>query len=258
MVGFFIKKSFFDGWDNLIGMVLHNLGYLVVLLALFGSMSLSQNYLVLSIFGLILTALLFAFYTAGVASSAYSYSKYERAGFDGFSKGFRQSWRHALLFWVLSLLDSSLIVLVIPFYLSFGNAFGTILSVVLFWVFVGLFLALLFYYPLSKIMSGDRPLKTLKKSFLLVFDNLWFSLFLAFDVVISFVISIFLAGLAPGGCGILLECQDATKLLMLKYDYQEVNPEADRRKIPWDELLYDEQECVGHRSLKNMIFPWKD
>jgi hypothetical protein len=258
MLGFFIKKSFFDGWDNLIGMVLHNLGYLVVLLALFGSMSLSQSHLVLSVASLVLTALLFALYTAGVSASAYAYSKYERIGFSGFYKGLKHSIRHALLFWVLTLLDASLIVLVIPFYLSFGNAFGTILSVILFWVFIGLFLALMYFYPLSNIMSGDRPLKTLKKSFLIVFDNLWFSLFLAFDMVVSFVISIFLAGLAPGGCGILLEGQDATRLLMLKYDYLEANPDEDKRKIPWDELLYDEQECVGHRSLKNMIFPWKD
>ncbi|WP_320129345.1 hypothetical protein [uncultured Sphaerochaeta sp.] len=258
MVGFFIKKSFFDGWDNLIGMVIHNLGYLLVLLALFGSMGLSQNHMVLSVVCLILSVGLFAFYTSGVSSSAWAYSKYERSGFEGFKKGLRQSWRHALLFWVLTLLDVSLIILVIPFYMSFGNTVGTILSVILFWVFVGLFLALMYYFPLSNVMSGDRPLKTLKKSFLLVFDNLWFSLFLALDVIISLVLSIFLAGLAPGGCGILLECQDATKLLMLKYDYQEANPEMERKNIPWDDILYDERECVGHRSLKNMIFPWKD
>ena len=35
MIGFFIKKAFFDGWDNLIGMVLFNLGYIVAIFALF-------------------------------------------------------------------------------------------------------------------------------------------------------------------------------------------------------------------------------
>jgi hypothetical protein len=38
MTGFFIKKAFFDGWDNLISMVVHNLGFLLILLAFMGSM----------------------------------------------------------------------------------------------------------------------------------------------------------------------------------------------------------------------------
>jgi hypothetical protein len=258
MVGFFIKKSFFDGWDNLIGMVLHNLGYLAVLLGLFGSMSLMQSHVTLGILCLVGTALIFALYTAGAAASSYGYSRYERPGFAGFAKGFRHSWRHAILFWVMVMLEASLVLLVIPFYLSFGTVFGTIVAVVLFWVFVALFLATMYYFPLSNAMSGDRPTKTLKKSFLIVFDNLGFSLFMAVYVIVSFAISVLLAGLAPGGCGIMLACQDAIKLLMFKYDYLEENPDADRRHIPWDELLYEERECVGHRSFKNMIFPWKD
>jgi len=44
----------------------------------------------------------------------------------------------------------------------------------------------------------------------------------------------------------------------MKYDWLEANPGADRRKIPWDALLIDEREKTGTRSLKNLIFPWKD
>jgi len=46
--------------------------------------------------------------------------------------------------------------------------------------------------------------------------------------------------------------------MMYKYDYLEAEADADRKHIPWDELLYEERESVGNRSLKNMIFPWKD
>ncbi|MFA6784386.1 MAG: hypothetical protein WC136_10905 [Sphaerochaeta sp.] len=258
MIGFFIKKAFFDGWDNLIGMVVHNLGYLLVLLALMGSMTLSEVNLGLSFVTLILCAALFAFFTAGATSTTHSYSRYERGGFEGFKRGIRESWRHALLYWALIVLDVSLMLFVIPFYLSYANIFGTVLSVILFWIFAGLSLSLMYYFPLFYSMSGDRPLKTLKKSFIIVLDNLWFSLFLAIYLVINLVLSIFLAGLAPGFTGMMLACSDATKLLMLKYDYIEANPEADKKHIPWDDLLYDERECVGHRSLRNMIFPWKD
>jgi hypothetical protein len=67
-----------------------------------------------------------------------------------------------------------------------------------------------------------------------------------------------LAGLAPGVGGLLLGQSVALKLLMYKYDWLEENPEGDRKHVPWDELLYEERESVGHRSLKGMIFPWKD
>jgi hypothetical protein len=38
----------------------------------------------------------------------------------------------------------------------------------------------------------------------------------------------------------------------------EKNPEADRRKIPWEALLVEEEERVGKRTLRGMIFPWKE
>ena len=37
----------------------------------------------------------------------------------------------------------------------------------------------------------------------------------------------------------------------------EANPDTDRRHLPWDDILFDEREKVGPRSLRNMIFPWK-
>ena len=62
----------------------------------------------------------------------------------------------------------------------------------------------------------------------------------------------------PGPVGVLLYLDEALRLRLLKYDYLEANPEADRKKIPWDALLIDEREKTGDRTLKNFIFPWKD
>ena len=258
MTGFFLKKAFFDGWDNLISMVVLNLGYLLILLALLGSMSLVGMHGFLGILALLSSAGLFAFYSAGTAASTWSYAKYERPGWEVFKRGIRQSWRHALLYWLLLVVDASLLLFVIPFYLSYGTIVGTLLAVVLFWVFLGLTFAMLYYLPLFQAMQGDRPTKTLKKSFIIVMDNLFFTLFFAVYQIINLAISALLAGLAPGFTGMALASSDAVKLLMYKYDYLEEHPEADRKHLPWDELLYEERECVGHRSLKNMIFPWKD
>ena len=97
------------------------------------------------------------------------------------------------LFWALLVLNVTLILLVIPFYLSYGNIVGTVLSVVLFWVFAALSLALMYYFPLFYHMRGDTPVKTLKKSFILLLDNLGFSLFQAIYQMINLAISVMLA-----------------------------------------------------------------
>ena len=258
MTGFFIKKAFFDGWDNLIGMVVLNLGFLLILLGGIGSLMLLGEVAALSISLLLLSAGLFSFFSAGSAHLSWAWARYERPGWDGFVRGIRISWRHALLYWLLIVLDFSLLFLVIPFYLSYGNIVGTLLSVLLFWLFIALSLALLYYWPLFYAMQGDRPTKTLRKSFVIVADNLFFTLFFALHQIITLVISIVLAGLAPGVGGMLLGQSVALKLIMYKYDWLEENPDGDRKQVPWDELLYEERESVGHRSLKNMIFPWKD
>ncbi len=43
----------------------------------------------------------------------------------------------SFFYWLLSVLDVSLILFVIPFYLSYGNVVGTLLSVILFLVVHG-------------------------------------------------------------------------------------------------------------------------
>jgi len=45
---------------------------------------------------------------------------------------------------------------------------------------------------------------------------------------------------------------------LAKYDWMEANPEANHKKVPWAVLLAEDMERVGPRSLKGMIFPWKD
>ena len=71
-------------------------------------------------------------------------------------------------------------------------------------------------------------------------------------------VSIFTAFLFPGFGGLLVWHQAAMRLRLYKYDYLEENPGANRKKIPWDGLLVEEKEKVGKRTLRGMIFPWKE
>ena len=76
------------------------------------------------------------------------------------------------------------------------------------------------------------------------------------------VMTPFMAFLAPGFSGLLLAWNNAFKLRMYKYDWMELHPEIPiqkaRKQIPWEELLAEDRDTVGTRTIRNLIFPWKD
>ncbi len=258
MIGFFIKKAFFDGWDNLIGIVLFNIGYIAMLfIAFWVSMTLGQMNWMLGYLAVILFCFLYAVLMGGTAAVAHNYSDYKRESWSEFKRGIKRNIRHSALYFVLILLFIANFFLIIPFYASFGNIVGYLLAVVMLWVEIILALMLPYYFPLMNLLPGDNARKTLKKCLLIVGGNMGFTLFFLVYRIICLAISVFTLGIVPGFVGMQLASQDAMKLLMFKYDYLDENPDADIKHIPWDDLLYDEREKVGPRSLKSMIFPWK-
>ncbi len=258
MIGFFIKKAFFDGWDNLIGLVLFNIVYIVLLgvglwgFSTIGTINVAAAYLFLA-----LMLLVFSIVSGGTAAVVFNYSNYQRDSWNAFRTGIRRNIRHSLLYFAIILFMSVNLLLLLPFYISMDNIAGLLIAIVLIWLEVIALLCFAFYFPLMNLLPGDRPLKTLKKCMIILVDNLGFTLFFALYRLVMSAISVFTMFLIPGVTGSQLAGQDAMKLLMMKYDYLEENKDADRKHLPWADLLYDEREKVGPRSLKNMIFPWK-
>jgi len=257
MIGFLIKKAFFDGWDNLFSLLLLNVVF-VLLLAL--------GVLVPGIAGAPAWLGVAAALVAAAAASAWwgtcvfalrtvadfgsiSFSSVLAALKDGALPGLQVGCIYAAAAYLLSI--------GVPFYLTKGGLLGTFAFGILFWCAVILLLSLQFYLPLRARLGGGLR-KNLRKSFIIFFDNPGFSLFLFLYSAVSLVLSAFLAFLMPGFAGVALAGDVAIRLRMRKYDWLEEHPEARRRKLPWDELLAGDRELVGTRTLKGMIFPWKD
>ncbi len=92
-----------------------------------------------------------------------------------------------------------------------------------------------------------------------MFDNLALTIYLCFIMVpVQMLLWPLTAFGAFGPAGIQLYMNSALRLLIFKYDWLEENPDAKRKDVPWYELLIDEKERVGKRTLKGMIFPWKE
>lgn len=92
-----------------------------------------------------------------------------------------------------------------------------------------------------------------------MFDNIFLSLFTGIIVLpVNIILWPLTAFGAFGPAGIQLYLNGALRLLMYKYDWLEEHSDATRKDVPWFELLIDEKERVGKRTLKGMIFPWKE
>ncbi len=137
------------------------------------------------------------------------------------------------------------------------NLLGIFAAAVVFWTVLIIVLAFQFFFAIRARL--DKKLKkVIKKSFIIFFDNPGLCIFSFIITIIILVVSFFLAFLAPGPAGVLLFLDEALRLRLLKYDWLEAHPEANRKKIPWDELLEEEREKTGTRSFRSFIFPWKD
>jgi len=260
MIGFLIKKTFYDLWDNMLRIVLVNLGFLASL-----AVPLLLPSLIpvgpLSIAVFLLGSLWCFVYLAAAALSLKAVSDYGSFGFADFWANIKAGWKAGLAMGIVAILLFMMVWAVIPFYLSMNSIFGFLLAAVIFWTFLLAMIALQFFFAIRARLDTSLK-KVFRKCFIIFFDNPAFSIFCLLNTVVTMVVSALLALILPGPAGAILFLDQALRLRLLKYDWLEANPDSEsgskRRHIPWDAILIEEREKTGSRSFKNLIFPWKD
>jgi uncharacterized membrane protein YesL len=258
MILFTIKKWFFDFWDNLLTIALLNLGFLGLLAVplLAPASIMEQN----PIIGLLVISfgLLAVFVYSGVAHILLNkIANYDKPEFRDIVPALKESWKSSLVFGLMNLFVVITLFFVVPFYWSMDSVLALAALVFLFWILLLWMLSSQYFFPIRTQLEKKFP-KILKKSFIIFFDNGTFSFFIGIGVLVILALSSLTAFLAPGPMGAMLLVQVGLKLRLYKYDYLEENPEADRRKIPWSALIFDDKDRVGKRTIKGMIFPWKE
>lgn len=256
MFGFLIKKAFFDMWDNLIRIVILNLGFILVLALIVYLPLLFRSSPPLFVAALAVGAAALFVYSGVVSSLTAQIADYDRPEFASFLPALRATWRSSLLFAAANILLAALLSVAFPVYASIKSLVGPLASSFLFWVLVFWLLALQYFFPIQARLDKKFP-KIMKKTFLLLLDNPLFSVGLSIGALLITVASGFTALLLPGLATVFLWWNVALKLRLYKYDYLERNPQG-RKTVPWDALLAEDRERVGKRTLKGMIFPWKE
>jgi hypothetical protein len=260
MIGFLIRKSFYDLWDNMLRIILLNMGFIASLaIPVFLPRIIPIAPIAMILF---VAGILWCFvYLAATALSLKSISDYGAFGFADFFNNLKISWLPGILMGIICFVLLTMVFFIIPFYLNMNSIIGLFLGAAVFWIVVMIVFSFQFFLAIRARLD-TRPLKILKKCFIVFFDNSLFSIYTLLHSLVMMAISLVFVLLIPGPAGILLFFDEALRLRLLKYDWLEANPPTvdspKKRSIPWDAILIEEREKTGTRSFRNFIFPWKD
>ena len=262
MFGFIIKKNFFDGWDNLLSVVMCNVVFLFTGIGLVFLNALVSKFTLLTVLIFILT-----FIVLSILIFAYSDTAAHIANFDGirhfdFFKAIPGVLKDASLYGLMNALVIMISTFSIRYYiLEMQSLFGIALGAAIVWIVIFYMLAMQWFIPIRALMHNDFK-KCFKKSFIILFDNTGFTILMALYNLVQLALSVVCIGFFPSMTGILIGNTNALRILLYKYDYLEEHPELktkkERRQIPWEDLIFDDRQLMGKRTLRGMIFPWKD
>lgn len=267
MIGFLIRKNFYDFWDNLFRMMIVNFGFIasvgVTMLApafLPELLGLATDSTAATVVMTVLVGAGFLWtcvYLSAMALSVKEVSDYKSFGFKDFLNNLKEGWVAGILFGLMIIAMVVVLFTGLPFYLRMNSLLGVFIAAILFWSAFIIILALQFWFPIRSRLD-KRPMKILKKCFLILMDNPALAFFLLITNTITLFLSTIIGFLLPGPAAALLFLDQALRLRLYKYDWLEEHPDANRRKIPWEELIAEDREKTGTRSLRSFIFPWKD
>lgn len=267
MFGFFLKKNLADGWDNLFFLVLTNVFSIMVVA--FGVFALKiaadinpwvQNLVLIALGGVMMTV------NFAQGACALKMSNFDSPSFGTFFRAFTYVWKVSFSFGAFLVLAALLLRIGFIYYLGFGGKLGVLIIAVLGWFSLISAMALQWFVPLYFLQEQNGFMKCLRKSFIIFFDNPWFSIGCFLYNVLLFALSCVLFLLAPGFSGLVLSTTNALRLRLKKYDWLEemeakepgfTNDRDKRYNVPWDELIKEDRETLGPRKLSSFIFPWR-
>lgn len=254
-----IKKAFFDAWDNLISLILCNIAFIALMML--GLWPMFQILGSENIEGLIILLILIPllFIAIGTISALMSIvADFKSFDWSEIPVALKKTWSSSAGLALIVCLFVALLLPGIRYYSGLNSIIGIGAAALLFWLMIGSYLSLMWFFAVKNRLSGNFK-KLLKKSALIMMDNLGLSLFTGFIMIpLQMILWPLTAFCAFGPTGIQLYMNVSLRLLMYKYDWLEEHQDARKKDVPWYELLVEERERVGPRTLRGMIFPWKE
>jgi len=275
MFGFYLKKTLCDIWDNLFHALVINLFTIAMGSACLGIWLLAGSVTVPAAFDalytvilIIITCIIMSVVVLAEGENAAKIADFEAPHFGIYFKNLVPCLKDGVLFGLILSLYIIVAITGIPYYFrvwlpadgSQGSMIGLFLMSIVFWFEVISAFSLQWFVAIRSIMHND-VIKTLKKCYILFFDNAWFTIGMFVNNIVILALSVLTFGLVCGTTGLLISTTNALRLRLYKYDWLEVNPELDkkeRKDVPWADLIAKDKKILGPRKFKSFIFPWKE
>ena len=143
--------------------------------------------------------------------------------------------------------------------------FSILFSFFNFWLLLFLLFSFIWVFPLQVQVQEKRVLHLVKMSFLLFFDNIVLSVFVAVYMVILILVSIFTAFLIPGIASITSLANITVFAMLLKYDFLKNRDNQKREKltvVEWSRIIARNPDNIFDklfetRSFSDIIAPWR-
>lgn len=256
MIGFLIKKSFWDFWDRMGVMIMINAGFTALTVGssflIFLTLTILPLTLAVTWFSLVLVSVYMGMVSGMVEDLIHNRSFFWKT----FGKSLKKNFLKSFIYGSLVFLAYMIFTVVFRFYGQIEESFVSLIAFFMMcWFVLFLMMAQVWFYPLMQRMD-DPLLKHLKKTLLLALDNGWQSFFILIWSLFLLALSAATVLLIPGISSLLILWHNALKLVMHKYEYLEKFPEQ-RKKIPWKVILQAEREHLGKRGLSDFIRPGK-
>ncbi|OHD27192.1 MAG: hypothetical protein A2Y38_17625 [Spirochaetes bacterium GWB1_59_5] len=253
MITFFFKKSFYDGWDNLLPLAAFN-GVFLTLAAMGIWFPATLESTLARIAGLLFLVMAGSVWWSVAAHALTAVADFGTIRSGDLRKAFSAGLVPGLQFGAIMAVITTLASVVFPFYASIGNFFGLFATSLAFWLFLCMILILQYVLP-WRATNGGSLRAALRSSLMLFMDAPLFSLVLALDGILCIAVSPLVAFLLPGPAAAVLASCEAVRLRSYKLRW--IHQTGSRRKrAPWAELLATDVEALGERSFKQLFFPW--
>ncbi|MBN1500384.1 MAG: hypothetical protein JW982_09515 [Spirochaetes bacterium] len=260
MIKILFKKVFYESWDNFYKLLIINIPVAAVVLPslylVYAALSIPMFVIPL----LVIITFLLNLYFGVVSGCANSMLHREQLDLKKYLSFFKISLIPAFVLTLISLFILCVFLLAIPFYVKIGGFPGFFASSIIFWASVLWLLSSQFYWPLY-YLEKNKQKDILKKSIALLFDNKRLALLLAFIFIIYTAFSVFTGFLLPGISFVSYIQQCGVNMLLKKYSYLNTlsgKGQFPKKNIPWRIILEQDFLELENRTLKNVIFPWKD
>lgn len=261
MISFFLRKNFYDGWDNLFDLLAPNLLINSLFLFMFYLAYLTRESLAVWILLAVLFVFVYSLFSLALARSMHSSLKGEiRAApfalFRTVLKNLLPSLKDAFIF---ASLTSVLFCFAVSAYLLFFRLHSSVLSLSAGFCYLWLFALLaltLGYYPSLSASLEVSPIRRLRFALLIVLDNPLPCFFLVFYSLSLIALSVFFLGTVPGLSGLSMAKENAVRLFLKKYDFISKNTDG-KNGFSWKKVLKAEKEALSMRGIKDFLFPWK-